>query len=72
MPAKKNNLRESMEKLEGIISWFDSQKEVDIEMGLEKVKEGALLLKYSKDRLKEVENEFEEIKKDVTIDSDTE
>ena len=61
-----------MEKLEGIISWFDSQKEVDIEMGLEKVKEGALLLKYSKDRLKEVENEFEEIKKDVTIDSDTE
>lgn len=52
-----------MKKLRGIIEWFESQDEIDVEKGLEKVKEGAVLLKLSKVRLKELENEFEDIKK---------
>ena len=52
-----------MKKLRAIIEWFESQEEVDVEKGLEKVKEGAVLLKTSKSRLKELENEFEDIKK---------
>ncbi|MFA5831772.1 MAG: exodeoxyribonuclease VII small subunit [Candidatus Paceibacterota bacterium] len=57
------NLNETLKKLEAISSWFDSQREVDVEEGLKKVKEGAELIKASKARLAEVENEFEEVKK---------
>lgn len=65
MAIKKTHLGESMKKLEEIVRWFDAQDEVDVEIGLEKVKEGVLLIKASKTRLKEVENEFEEVKKDL-------
>ena len=63
MTKTSTNLTDSMKKLRGIIEWFESQEEVDVEKGLEKVKEGAALLKTSKTRLKELENEFEDIKK---------
>lgn len=59
------NLGASLKKIQDIIRWFDEQEEVDVEKGLEKIKEGALLLKASKARLKEVENEFEVIKKEL-------
>lgn len=63
--AKGNNinLTETMKKLRGISDWFEAQDEVDVEKGLEKVKEGAELIKQSRSRLKELENEFEEVKK---------
>ncbi|MFA6285702.1 MAG: exodeoxyribonuclease VII small subunit [Parcubacteria group bacterium] len=62
---KESNLTQSLKKLEEIVEWFESQQEVDVEKGLEKVKEGAALIKASKERLKKVENEFEEVKKDL-------
>ena len=62
---EKTNLSESLKKLEEIAKWFESQEEIDIEKGLEKVKEGARLIKASKERLKKVENEFEEIKREM-------
>jgi exodeoxyribonuclease VII small subunit len=65
--ANKNNLNESLKKLTDIVHWFDEQKEVDVETGLEKVKEGAILIKSCRERLRAIENEFEEIQK--TIDS---
>lgn len=58
----KNNLKDSLKKLKDIVDWFDRQEEVDVEVGLEKVKEGAVLIKESKKRLKELENEFEKVK----------
>ena len=67
---KKINLNETLKKLEAISSWFDSQREVDVEEGLKKVKEGAEMIKASKARLQEVENEFEEVKKGMADDSD--
>lgn len=61
--TKQQSINEQLGQLETIVKWFESQKEVDVEKGLEKMKEGAGLIKQLKSRLKEVENEFEEIKK---------
>ncbi|NQV13514.1 MAG: exodeoxyribonuclease VII small subunit [Parcubacteria group bacterium] len=65
MPKEEANISESLNKLEDIVSWFDEQEDVDVEEGLKKVKAGASLIKDLKGRLKEVENEFEEVKKDL-------
>lgn len=65
MDMTKENIGESIKKLEAIVEWFDSQEEVDVEKGLEKVREGATLIKDSRIRLKELENVFEEVKKDL-------
>lgn len=66
---EKINLTESLKKLEEINDWFDQQSEVDVEEGLAKVKGGIQLVKASKKRLEEVENEFEEVKKELGQDS---
>ncbi len=59
------NLNETLDKLSKIVSWFESQKDLDVEKGLEFVKEGAGLIKASRERLTHIENEFKEIKKDI-------
>lgn len=59
------NLSENLKKLSEISSWFEDQEELDIEEGIKKVKEAVEIIKISKERLKEVENEFEEIKKGI-------
>jgi len=59
------NLNASLKRLSEITEWFDSREEIDVEEGLEKVKEAVLLIKESKARLKAIENEFEEVKKEV-------
>ena len=61
----KNELKNSLKKLEEIVKWFDNQKEVDVEAGLGKVREGVILIKSSRERLKEISNEFEEVKKEL-------
>jgi exonuclease VII small subunit len=66
MTTKKTSqidLNETLKKLASIVSWFESQSELDVEKGLEYVKEGAVLIKASRERLSEIENEFREIKK---------
>jgi exonuclease VII small subunit len=71
MPKEKSdakNLSSNLKKLSAITEWFEGQEEVDIEEGLKKVKEAAALIKASKERLKAVENEFEEIKKEAAIE----
>lgn len=66
MPKKAESvLSESIKKLEEISNWFDKQEEIDLEKGLEKVKEGAVLIKESRLKLKNIENEFEEIKAEM-------
>ena len=57
------NLTDTIKKLRAITGWFETQDEIDVEKGLEKVKEGAELIRASRERLKELENEFEEVKK---------
>jgi hypothetical protein len=70
MPKTEINLTETMKKLRAIASWFEQQDEVDVEKGLEKVREGATLIKASRARLKELENEFEEVKRDLATKND--
>jgi exonuclease VII small subunit len=62
---EKINLSEVLKALEKINTWFDEQEELDVEIGLQKVKEGMALVKASRSRLAEIENEFEEIKKEM-------
>ncbi|NCO25183.1 hypothetical protein GW901_01470 [Candidatus Parcubacteria bacterium] len=59
------NLNDSLKRLAEITEWFDNQEEIDVEEGLKKVKEAAELIRASKERLKTIENEFEEIKKGI-------
>jgi exodeoxyribonuclease VII small subunit len=59
----KKGIKEKLNELEQIAAWFEKQKDVDVEEGLKRVKEGAVLIKDLKERLREVENEFDEIKK---------
>lgn len=66
------NLNNNLKRLAEITEWFDNQEEVDVEEGLKKVKEAVGLIKVSKSRLKEIENEFEEIKKEINIDGEKE
>lgn len=63
--TKKTSITESLGKLEKIAEWFEQEREVDVEEGLKKVKEGAVLVKELKERLKEAENEFTEIRKEL-------
>ncbi|MDP1689942.1 MAG: exodeoxyribonuclease VII small subunit [bacterium] len=65
MVEKPVNLKESLKKLNEIVEWFESQDEIDVEAGLGKIREGAALVKVCKKRLSEVENEFEQIQRDV-------
>lgn len=68
----RKNLSSNLKRLSEIADWFDSQEEIDIEEGLKKVKEAAGLIKASRERLKAVENEFEEIKKEAGLKEDSE
>ena len=61
------NLNNNLKRLAEITEWFDSQEEIDVEEGLKKVKEAVELIKTSKGRLKAIENEFEEIKKEMEV-----
>jgi exonuclease VII small subunit len=68
MTKEKNeekNLNNSLKRLAEITAWFDAQEAVDVEEGLNKVKEAVSLIKACKERLKGVENEFEEIQKEL-------
>ena len=65
MSKQGKKISEDLNKLESIVHWFEEQEEVDVEEGLAKVRTGATLIKELKGKLKNVENEFTEIKKDL-------
>lgn len=63
--SKKQTIKESLKKLEDITQWFEEGEDLDVEEGLKKAKEGVVIIKELKQRLKDVENEFEEITRDL-------
>ncbi len=65
MTKERFRLGEAMRQLEEIAAWLENQEEADVEKALEKIREGAALIKASRTRLSDVENEFEEVKKDL-------
>lgn len=73
MPEKKKkeeNLNDNLKQLAEITAWFGNQKEIDLEVGLEKVKEAAALIKKSKEQLNSIENEFKEIEKEFAPENE--
>lgn len=68
MTKKDNfNFKKAFEELEQINEWFSNQ-DIDIDEGLKRFRRGMEIVKDAKERLKEVENEFEEIKKDLEVE----
>ncbi len=59
------NLNSNLKRLAEITAWFDAQDQVDVEEGLKLVREAVGLISASKERLVGIENEFEEIKKEI-------
>lgn len=57
------NIDETMRKLEKIAAWFAAQETPNIEEGLKKMEEAARLLSASRERLSEIENALDEVKK---------
>jgi len=60
-----DNLKNSFKKLSEIADWFENIEEIDIEEGMSKAKEASMLIVSIKKRLSEIENQFEEIKKEI-------
>lgn len=60
-----NNLKQNLDRLSEIVEWFENVEEIDVEEGISRVKEAAGLIKSAKRRLGDIENEFEEIKKEL-------
>lgn len=65
----KIDLATNIKDLRAIAKWFDDQAEVDVEEGLLKLKEGARIIKESRSRLADLENQFEEVKKELEIEN---
>jgi hypothetical protein len=63
--ATKSDFKHHLEQIAAILEWFDAQEELDVEQALLKIKEAATLIKASRQRLVEIENEFKEIKKEI-------
>jgi exodeoxyribonuclease VII small subunit len=59
----------ALKKLEEINLWFQ-QEDIDLEEGLGKLRQGKDLLAQCRSRLKQVENEFTEIKSEMTAETD--
>lgn len=68
--AKKESkqFKDQLKEIEKILEWFNAQEELDVEEALEKVKQASELIKLSKTRLKEVENEFKDIKREIEVE----
>lgn len=66
---KKFNFTKAIEELEEINRWFQNE-EIDLEEGLTKFRHGLELIKKCRERLKIVENEFKEIKKEFSEDEE--
>ena len=57
------NFAKAFEELEKITQWFDSEEQLDLDLGLKQFERGLELASELKKKLSEVENKVEEIKK---------
>ncbi|MCK9578285.1 exodeoxyribonuclease VII small subunit [bacterium] len=62
---QQKGLNQNLKSISKIVEWFENQEELDIEEGLKKAKEATELIKETKKLLKDAQNEFEEIKKEM-------
>lgn len=65
MTAKSNvDIKKSLNELQEITEWFQ-EDEIDLDKGLEKLKDGVKIIKQCRKRIQEIENEFVDIKKEL-------
>lgn len=61
---EKESLKEILAKLDIIVGDLNA-KDIDVEKGMEKFKEGIALVKIARERLQKTENEFISLKKEL-------
>jgi len=66
MPAEKFNFTKAYQEIEEINEWFQ-REDIDLDEALEKYERGMELINKCKERLKQAENKFEEIKKKYSV-----
>lgn len=64
MTTEKNKLQTALKQLETIVDDL-SNKDVDVEAGLEKFKNGVVLIKFCRSELNKAENEFQKLKTEL-------
>jgi exodeoxyribonuclease VII small subunit len=64
--TKKENLQGALKDLEKIVDDL-GKKDVDVEEGLQKFKEGVDLIKFCREQLKKSENEFKKLKQELDV-----
>ena len=57
------NFAKAFEELEKITQWFDSEDQLDLDLGIKQFERGLELASELKKKLSEVENKVEEIKR---------
>ncbi len=67
MVKEEKNLQNSLKQLEKIVEDL-SGKDIDVEAGLEKFKEGVSLIKFCREQLQKAENEFEKLKSELDVE----
>jgi len=67
MSKEDKKLENALQQLEEIVDNL-SNKEVDVESGLEKFKEGVTLIKFCRGQLQKAENEFEKLKSEIEVE----
>ncbi|TSC76685.1 MAG: Uncharacterized protein G01um101429_1154 [Parcubacteria group bacterium Gr01-1014_29] len=65
----KENLQSALQQLEKIVEDL-SKKDVDVEAGLEKFREGVALIKLCRGQLQKAENEFKKLKSELEVEDD--
>ena len=68
MAQQKQNLQEALKELEQLVKELE-QKDVDVDVGLAKFKEGVGLVKFCQKELGQAENEFKKLKKEIEEES---
>lgn len=63
----KKNFQSALKQLEEIVKDL-SEKDIDVETGLEKFKKGVVLVKFCREQLQKTENEFEKLKNELDIE----
>lgn len=64
MLKEKEKLKTALQKLEKVVEDLN-KKDIDVEQGLEKFKEGVELIKFCRSQLQKAENEFVQLKQEL-------
>ncbi|HOJ31700.1 MAG TPA: exodeoxyribonuclease VII small subunit [bacterium] len=69
MLKDKEKLKSALQKLERIVEDL-GKKDIDVEQGLEKFREGVELIKFCRSQLQKAENEFIQLKQELEQESE--